>query len=126
MNYFTSIFQHHFKPPSSSHVLTQVPPTKFQRAPHHHVLNICGKPSLPTKENYFFFVRAKFFCIVSFPSIKPSTINHINLRIVDDKILFHVCMLIFLALSWKFSVWLFKCLLKPSKKCLQLFGKNSE
>ena len=126
MNYFTSIFQHHFKPPSSSHVLTQVPPIKFQRAPPPPCSQHLWETQSPYQRELFFFVRAKFFCIVSFSSIKPSTINHINLRIVDDKILFHVCMLIFLALSWKFSVWLFKCLLKPSKKCLQLFGKSSE
>ena len=100
-------------------------PSNFKEPPTTMFSTSLGNPvSLP--KIIFFFVRTKFFCIVSFSSIKPSTINHINLRIVDDKILFHVCMLIFLALSWKFSVWLFKCLLKPSKKCLQLFGKNSE
>ena len=38
-----------------------------------------------------------------FSSIKPSITNHVNSRIVDDKNMFHVCMLTFLTFTWEFS-----------------------
>ena len=43
----------------------------------------------------------------SFSSIKPSMTNHVNSRIVDGKIMFHVCTLTFLTFTWEFSVWEF-------------------
>ena len=42
-----------------------------------------------------------------FLSIKPVLTTYINSRIVNDKIMFHLCMLTFITFTWEFSIWEF-------------------
>ena len=52
----------------------------------------------------FFIFREKEGGGLDLFSIKTSMTNHVISRIVDGKIMFHVCMLTFLTFTWECSV----------------------
>ena len=57
-------------------------------------------PSVLVGPNFFFGREGAR----PFSSIKPPITNHVNSRIVDGKIMFHVCMLSFLTFTGEFSI----------------------